>query len=1255
MKGPEPTLDLGGLPPRVAFVYPGLGAAKPGMGAELSARFPELMRELEGRYANLREQFAADVWWTREAAPPTDDHRPAILGQISVGSLMTALFLKLGVKPSAAVGYSLGESAALVSLGAWDDRDDMARRLIASPLFHTELAGPRLAARRVWGLADDEPVDWVAALVPRSREQVEAAIGAESRVYVLIRNAPDEVVVGGRGDAVHRVVEALRCPWLPLPTVSTVHCPIGREVEPAYRALHDLKTARVDGVVFYSGVWGTAYLPDHGTATSAITAQAAGMIDYPRAVEQAYKDGVRVFVEMGPGAECTRLIGRILAGRPHLAVSVDDTDDPIDSLRRCLAKLIAAGVPVDLDFLRGDDRDPAGTSAGREIVVERRTPPSRSPSAPPVRVLEPLPTHDAPAPVVEPPRSFAPIMTEPSPTPAPNLPAVTQGFLDSQRAAADAHEVFLRLSRSYTETVAALAAGAPPAAEVEPPPAPRPSLRAPRRADLFMDRDQCLEYAIGSIARVLGPEYAGADSYPTRVRLPDEPLMLVDRIVSVEGTQFELGHGRVVTEHDVLRDGWYLDSGRIASCVAVEAGQADLFLSGWLGIDLVTRGLSVYRLLDAVVTFHRALPEPGDVIRYDIRILNFFKQGDTNLFRFEFDGTVGGEPFLTMRDGCAGFFSAGELAAGKGVVPRPLDAIPRAGRKPDDWPRLAPAGSRRLDRAQVDALREGDLAAAFGPPFDRLGLASPLALPKGLMELVHRVETLETDGGRFGLGFVRAEYDVSPDDWFIVCHFVDDRVMPGTLMYECCAHTFRILLTRAGWTGEAGRVRFEPKTEVPNRLRCRGQVTESTRVVTYEVTVKEVGFDPEPFAIADALMYADGKPIVEISDMALRLAGTDRDELQGLWERTRLDKAESTSSLVYDSDQILAFTDGKPSECFGDRYRAFDEERFMARLPRAPYRFLDRATILEGRPSEQVEGTTVLAEYAVPPDAWYFDADRQPRMPYAVLLEAALQPCGFVSAFMGSALLSDEPLKYRNLGGSMTQHRVVDRSSGLLTTTARVTRISRSGGMIIHNFDLTVRDRHGIVLEGDTYFGFFHPRALENQVGLTDVKPYEPTVAERAEAVAFDVPDRPPLPGRRWRMVDRITALLGSGGPNGLGFVAGEADVDPEAWFFQAHFRDDPVWPGSLGLESLLQLLKVFVESRWGVDERAVFASPALGAAHGWSYRGQVPPSRRKVTSQAWITAVDDARRRVTADGVLLADGLPIYHMTGYALEVAPD
>ncbi|MCH7726856.1 MAG: dihydroxy-acid dehydratase, partial [Planctomycetes bacterium] len=114
--------------------------------------------------------------------------------------------------------------------------------------------------------------------------------------------------------------------------------------------------------------------------------------------------------------------------------------------------------------------------------------------------------------------------------------------------------------------------------------------------------------------------------------------------------------------------------------------------------------------------------------------------------------------------------------------------------------------------------------------------------------------------------------------------------------------------------------------------------------------LRELGYRPEPYTIADALMYADGKPIVEIRDMSVRLTGTDRQKLEEVWaERSpiRYDR----NSILYDKNSILAFGSGKPSEAFGAPYDVFDEgERRIARLPRPPYQFLDRISAVEGEP-----------------------------------------------------------------------------------------------------------------------------------------------------------------------------------------------------------------------------------------------------------------------------------------------------------------
>ena len=56
---------------------------------------------------------------------------------------------------------------------------------------------------------------------------------------------------------------------------------------------------------------------------------------------------------------------------------------------------------------------------------------------------------------------------------------------------------------------------------------------------------------------------------------------------------------------DVREGAWYLDHHTIPLSIAVEAGQADLFLCSQLGIDFINQGNAVYRLLDAQITCYQ--------------------------------------------------------------------------------------------------------------------------------------------------------------------------------------------------------------------------------------------------------------------------------------------------------------------------------------------------------------------------------------------------------------------------------------------------------------------------------------------------------------------------------------------------------------------------------------------------------------------------------------------------------------------------
>ncbi|MBL0712918.1 MAG: hypothetical protein JJV98_04390, partial [Desulfosarcina sp.] len=772
----------------------------------------------------------------------------------------------------------------------------------------------------------------------------------------MISNTSEECVIGGEREAVEGFIHGIGCRHVPIEGVTIAHCEVLKEVEDAYRELHLRKTTAPPHIKFYSGARGKSYDVTRESAADAILSHAIHGVDFVKTIKAAHDDGARLFLEIGPGASCTRMINHILHGRPHVARSFCiQGQDPYSLMLRGLGQCIAEGVPVDMKALYGRAyQDKNGHPAAQTKNDDTH-------GSPPIRIKT------GGKPFVMPTLTGRPqkqtlstmetgIQKRQKRKPLESDEVITQ-FTKTEQAKIDTHSIYLKFSSEITGAMADNLAQQLAIIEKSGGKTAKTVSAEPARS---LTREQCMEYAIGSIAKVFGQKYAEIDGYPTRVRLPDEPLMLVDRVVSIEGEPLVLGPLRIITEHYVRNGAWYLDSGRMPICITVEAGQADLMLSGFAGIDFHTKGSAVYRLLDADITFHRHLPLPGETIRYDIRIQRFFTLNNTHFFNFEYDGAIDDVPLLTMRNGCAGFFTEEALAAGRGLTDNRLNSGPEKGKVAPGWRELVEMKVESYDEAQLKAHHEGDFTACFGPSFKSLGLRRPLTLPGGRMKLVDRIVTVDPKGGRYGLGLIRAEADIHPDDWFLMCHFVDDRVMPGTLMYECCMHTLRIFLLRMGWVAEAEAVSLEPVQGVTSRLKCRGQVLETTSVVTYEIAVKELGILPEPYAIADARMYADGKYIVDMENMSIKMAGISFEKLAALWQaEPQLKKDQPPHEFkpaVYDESRIIAFTEGKPSVAFGAPYQIFDEGRRIARLPRAPYQFLDRITHVAGEAWKMVAG-----------------------------------------------------------------------------------------------------------------------------------------------------------------------------------------------------------------------------------------------------------------------------------------------------------
>jgi len=360
---PEPLAHTGEL----CFVYPGSGCHYQGMGRELSAWFADVMVGDDVRTDNFRPHVHPARFWVDDAPQePEGDLRPHIQGQVALGAFVSDVARTFGLRPRAFMGYSLGETASLFSSGAWVARRRMMNRVSESDLFTSRMCGVCESVRETWGLGPDDEVDWVMGVVGRAAEAVRAAFADEPRAYLLIVNTDKECVVGGERAAVQRGLAKLRTRMLSIDGVTTVHCDVAERDTAAYHALHVFDDARPprDGARVYSCGWGRAYEVTPTSGADSILHNATRGFDYTKTVRQAYADGARVFLEMGPGNSCTRMIRQILRGRPHRAAAVCVSGrSEMETLLSALGAAAAEGVVPDLSRLYASETDRCGETS----------------------------------------------------------------------------------------------------------------------------------------------------------------------------------------------------------------------------------------------------------------------------------------------------------------------------------------------------------------------------------------------------------------------------------------------------------------------------------------------------------------------------------------------------------------------------------------------------------------------------------------------------------------------------------------------------------------------------------------------------------------------------------------------------------------------------------------------------------------------------------------------------------------------------
>jgi [acyl-carrier-protein] S-malonyltransferase len=311
---------------KIAFVFPGQGAQKVGMGKALAEAFPESRAVFEE--ADAAAGFALSRMCfegPEDALRLTTNTQPAILAT-SLAALRA--LQRHGVRPDFVAGHSLGEYSAVVAADGLPLADAVAA-VRKRGQYMQEAVPVGVGAMAAILNLDTE------AIARACAEAAEGEVVAPANL-----NCPGQVVIAGHAGAVARAIEKCKAAGakraLPLPVSAPFHCAL---MAPAQeRMAGDLGALpfRDLAVPLASNV-DARLVRTAADVRDGLVRQVSGAVRWQESVELLVREGVTTFVEIGPGAVLSGLVKKI-----HREARVLNVEDP-RSLEETAAALAGAG------------------------------------------------------------------------------------------------------------------------------------------------------------------------------------------------------------------------------------------------------------------------------------------------------------------------------------------------------------------------------------------------------------------------------------------------------------------------------------------------------------------------------------------------------------------------------------------------------------------------------------------------------------------------------------------------------------------------------------------------------------------------------------------------------------------------------------------------------------------------------------------------------------------------------------------------
>jgi [acyl-carrier-protein] S-malonyltransferase len=299
-------LDGGGGVSKIAFCFPGQGAIEAGMGRDIAEAVPGARAVYaEGSEASGLDLERLCFHGEAEELVDTAVQQPAL---VTTSLAILAAIRDRGIEPDYVIGHSVGEFAALAAGKAVAVKDAIAL------VRERGIAMAEAAARHPGSMA---------AILGLPDEVVETLCRQILGVWPANYNCPGQIVVSGENDAVDECIERAQAEGarraVKLKVSGAFHSPLVARAADRLRPAIDKVKFQEPVAPFMSTV--TARIESAQRMAPLLVDQLTAPVRFTQAASELMRDGVKTFVEVGPGNVLSGLVRRIDKGAKAISVN----------------------------------------------------------------------------------------------------------------------------------------------------------------------------------------------------------------------------------------------------------------------------------------------------------------------------------------------------------------------------------------------------------------------------------------------------------------------------------------------------------------------------------------------------------------------------------------------------------------------------------------------------------------------------------------------------------------------------------------------------------------------------------------------------------------------------------------------------------------------------------------------------------------------------------------------------------------------